>query len=69
MFVLFLKNNMSVVMERISMDGRQETRKVLHKDPEAHMGHFSLQYMRHHQLLCLLDKQRNEIRYFTEDNG
>lgn len=53
------------------MDGDPQSRKVLFEDAEAHMGNISLHYMRHYSsdLLCLLDKQRNEIRYFTENKG
>lgn len=66
MMVLFAKDNSSIVLESISMDGRNNSRKVMHEDREiSNTEALCLHYMRKTQLLCLLDREKNQIRYFT----
>ena len=67
MVVIFLKKNSTVVVERIPMDGGIYTRKILHEDFETDDPRsISLHYMRETRLICMLDRQTNEIRYFSE---
>ena len=67
--MLFFKDNSSVVMKRISMDGRRQDQEVLHSDDESVPGSISLHYVTQHKLLLLLDREQNTIRYFSDDKG
>jgi len=56
-------------MERIPMDGLQRTRKIIYEDAEAQRGDISLHYVGQYKLLCLVDRERNEISYFSDNHG
>lgn len=69
MFVAFLKMSTTVVIERMSMDVDQETRKKFYEDNEALLGDLKLYYLKDAEYLFVFDKEMEQIINYQGQHG